>query len=129
MRRHLPGDADERDRIHQGVGQAGDGVGGAGAGGDEQHADLAGRAGVALGRMGRAAFLAHEHMADLVLAEQRIVDRQHGAAGIAEDVFDALVLHRLDDHLGACHLLGHQPVSWNSRGNKKGPRGAWVMRR
>jgi hypothetical protein len=29
MGRHLAGDADERDRIHEGVGEAGDGIGGA----------------------------------------------------------------------------------------------------
>ena len=40
----------------------------------------------------------------LVLLEQRVVDRQHRAAGIAEQVLDALVLQRLDDHLGAGHL-------------------------
>ena len=37
MRRHLPGDADQRDGVHHRVGEAGDGVGRAGAGGD-QHA-------------------------------------------------------------------------------------------
>ena len=65
MGRHLAGDADQRDGIHQGVGEAGDGVGGAGAGGDEQAADLAGGAGVALRRMGRALLVAHQHMLDL----------------------------------------------------------------
>ena len=42
----------------------------------------------------------------LVLLEDRVVDREHRAARIAEDVLDALVLHRLDHHLGAGHL-GH----------------------
>ena len=111
MGRHLAGDADERDRIHQRVGQAGDRVGRAGAGGDEQHADLAGGARIALGRMGRAALLADQDVAHLVLPEQRVVDRQHGAAGIAENEFDALILQRLDDHFGAGHLLRHRSLS------------------
>ena len=39
-----------------------------------------------------------------LLLDDRVVDRQHRAAGIAEDVLDALVGERLDDHLGAGHL-------------------------
>ena len=45
----------------------------------------------------------------LVLLKDRVVDRQHGAARIAEERLDALVLQRLDDHFRAghhiCHLL------------------------
>ena len=111
MGRHLAGDADERNRIHQGVGEAGDRVGRAGAGGDEQDADLAGRAGEALGGVRRALFVAHENVPDLVLVEDRVVDRQHRAAGIAEDDLDALILERLDHHFGAGHVLGHNRFS------------------
>ena len=107
MRRHLAGDADERNRIHQRVGQAGDGVGRARARGDQQHADLAGRAGVAFRRVGGALFVAHQHMAKLVLVKERVVDRQHRAARIAEHDVDALILQRLDDHFRAGHLLRH----------------------
>ncbi len=142
VRRHLAGDADERDRIEQGVGEAGDRVGRAGTRGDEQHADLAGRAGVAFGGVRGALFMAHENVAKLVLAENRVVDRQDGAAGIAEHEFDALVLQRLDDHFRAGHLLRHRDppffVSGTARrpqaraagiqDNKKGPRGALGMR-
>ena len=111
MRRHLAGDADERDRVHQRVGQAGDRVGRAGPGGDEQHADLAGRARVAFGGVRGALLVAHQDMANLVLAENRVVDRQHRAAGIAEHEIDALVLQRLDDHLRAGHLFRHCGLS------------------
>ncbi len=48
-------------------------------------ADLAGRAGEALGGVRRALFVAHENVPDLVLVEDRVVDRQHRAARIAED--------------------------------------------
>ena len=43
--------------------------------------------------------------ATFVLLEQRVIDRQHRAAGIAEDVLDALVGERLDHHFGAGHFL------------------------
>ena len=127
VRRHLPRDADQRDRVEQRVGQAGDDVGGAGARGHQQHADLARRAGIALGGMGRTLLVAHQDVLDVVLAVERVVDRQHGAAGVAEQRGDALVLQRLHDHLRAAHLadravrgglllgrllrmLGHGPV-------------------
>ena len=107
VRRHLAGDADERDGIHQRVGEAGDRVGGAGAGGDEHDADLAGGARIAFGRVHGAAFLADEDVLDLVLLEQLVVDRQHGAAGIAEDMLDALIDERREHHLGARHRACH----------------------
>ena len=139
MGRHLAGDADQRDRIEQRVGQAGDRVGGAGTGRDQQNADLAGRAGVALGRVGRALLMAHENVPQLVLIEDRVVDRQHRAARIAEHDVDALILQRLDHHLRAGHVPGHNrcsPLSrrtlWPSfrefKATKKAPRGPWVMR-
>jgi len=46
--------------------------------------------------MHRAALLAHEDVAQGVLLEQRVVDRQYRAAGIAEDQLDALVHQRLE---------------------------------
>ncbi len=54
--------------------------------------------------MDGALLVAHQDVAHLVLVEQRVIDRQHGAAGIAEQVLDALVGERLDDHLGPAHL-------------------------
>ncbi len=105
MGRDLAGDDDERDRIHQRVDHAGDGVGGAGAGGDEDDADLAGGAGIAFSRMGRALLVPDQDVLQLVLLEQRVVDRQHGAARIAENRVHALIEQRADNHLCAGHAL------------------------
>ena len=111
MGRHLAGDADQRDRIHQRVGETGDRVGRARAGGHQKDADLAGRAREAFCGMRRALLVAHENVADLVLMEDRVVDRQHRAAGIAEDELDALIFQRLDHHFGAGHVLRHNRYS------------------
>src|SRR5437588_9664052 len=56
-----------------------------------------------------ALLVAHEDVADGILMEYRVVDRQDGAAGIAEDHVDALILQGFDDHFGTAHLLHHGP--------------------
>ena len=67
-RADLAGDGDDRHRVHLGVGEAGDEVGRPGPAGGHADADLAGAAGVALGR--EAAAL--------------LVPRQDGAEPVAE---------------------------------------------
>ena len=106
VRRHLPGQADHRDGIHQRVHQPGHGIGRTGAGGDQHAAHLAGGPGIALGRMHRGLLVAHQDVADGVLLEQRVVDRQYRAAGVAEDDLHAVVLERAQDDLGARHRQG-----------------------
>ena len=98
---------DHRDRIHQRIGEAGDRIGRARPRGHQHHADLAGRARIALGHVRRALLVPHQDVLHLVLLEHRIVDRQRRAAGIAEDVLDPLIGQRLDHHFRAGHLLGH----------------------
>ena len=71
---------------HQRVGEAGHRVGGAGPRGHQHAADLAGRARIAFGGVHGALLVPHQDVLDLVLLEQRVVDRQHRAAGIAEQV-------------------------------------------
>ena len=107
MGRHLAGDADQRDRIHQRVGEAGHRVGRARARGHQHAADFAGRARVAFRRVRRALLVPHQNVLDLVLREQRVVDRQHRAARIAEQMLHALIVERLDHHFGAGHFACH----------------------
>ncbi len=106
VRRDLAGDDHHRDRIHQRVGDAGDGIGRSGAGGDEHDAGLAGGAGIALCRMRRRLFVAHQDVADLLLVEDRVVNRKHRAAGIAEHDLHTEVGQRLDQNVRAA-LLRH----------------------
>ena len=146
VRRHLAGEADDRHAIHQRVGEAGDGVGGAGAGGHQHHADLAGRAGIALGGVHGALLVADQDVAQRVLLEDRVIDRQDGAAGIAEDMLDALVDQGPEHHLRADHFLcchGSSPYRTNDsrstaraaeRGRRQTPifrtsRGFWFCAR
>ena len=91
VRRHLPGDDDKRDRVAQRIGQSGDRIGRARPGGDQHGADLAGRARIAFGGVHGALLVPHQDVLHLVLVEQRVVDRQHRAAGIAKNVLDALI--------------------------------------
>ena len=51
-----------------------------------------------------ALFVPHQDVLHFVLLEQRVVDRQHRAAGIAENVLDALIGERRDHHFRAGHL-------------------------
>ena len=92
MRGHLAGQADQGDAVHQRIHQPGHRVGRARAGGDQHHADFAGGPGIALGGMHRRLLVPHENVADLVLLENRVVDRQDRAARIAENNLDALRL-------------------------------------
>ena len=87
----------------EGIGQAGNGIGGAGTRGHQKHARLAARPGKAFGGMGRPLFVAHEHMLDVLLVKQGIVNWQDGAARIAENCFDSLIPQRPDDHFRAGH--------------------------
>ena len=58
VRRHLAGEADDGDRVHQRVGQARHRIGRTGAGGHQHDANFAGGARITLRRVHRAAFLA-----------------------------------------------------------------------
>ena len=103
-RRHLPGEHDHRNGIEQSVGDPGDRVGRAGAGGDEHDAGLAGRARIAFGGMGRGLLVADEDMLDRRVLEKRVVNRKHRAARIAEHCIDAKVDQRLNHHVGTAHF-------------------------
>ena len=105
MRRHLTGQADDRDAVHQCIDQAGYRVRRTRPRGHQHHANAAGGTGVALSRMYRATLLANQDVPDSVLLEQRIVDRQYGAAGIAENNLYALILEGTKKDF--CSRLSH----------------------
>jgi hypothetical protein len=106
-RRHLSGDDDHRDRIHQCIGDACNDIGRAGAAGDEDNAGLSRRACIAFGSMRRTRFGTNEDMFDALLLEQRVIDGEHCTAGIAEHDFHAEIDKRLDEDFGSGQFGGH----------------------
>ena len=106
VRRHLAGDDDERDRVHVGGRDSRDRIGHARTGSDQRDADLVRRARIPVGSVDRALFVTHQHMLDLVLLEELVVDVEDRAAGIAEDVFDALFLQAADRDFRTGELHG-----------------------
>jgi hypothetical protein len=57
--------------------------------------------------MDRATFLADQNVSDTLLFEKRIIDREHGAAWVAEHELDAEVAQRLDQDVRSRFLDGH----------------------
>ena len=100
---HLAGDAHHRDRVHVGVAQRGDDVGGARSRGDHRHAGAPGGVGVALGHVPRALLVAHQYVAYRRL-DDRVVHGQDGSAGQPEYHFHALSLEGLNQGLSAVHV-------------------------
>ncbi len=113
VRGNLSGDDHQRDRIHEGIGNAGDGIGRARARGDEDDARLAGRAGVAFGGMRRASLVPDEDMADAIVRKQLVIDGQHCAARIAEHEFDALADQHFAQYRSAAAFFGHDTSPTN----------------
>ena len=104
VRPHLAGDADERGRVHPGVGDRRDEVRRARPGRGERDADAPRRPRVALGHVAGALLVPGEDVAHGRAARERVVGRQDGAAGEAEDGVDALGLERAQDRVGAVRL-------------------------
>ena len=85
----LPGDGQHGHRVHVGVTDGGDEVGGSRAGGGDAHPGATGDHGVSLGGMTSTLLVAHQDVTDLRRGEQGVVEGQDGAARHPEDVCDA----------------------------------------
>src|SRR2546430_15184990 len=53
-----------------------------------------------------ALLMPHQDVLDFTLLEDLVIDRKHRAAGIAEDMLDAMIDQRAHDHCCAGHLIG-----------------------
>ncbi len=99
MCRHLAGQAHQRHGIHQRIEQPGDRIGCTGTAGDQHATDAAGAARITLGRVHRRLLVTHQDVPDRRLLKQRVVDRQHGAARIAEHYLHTLFAQRTEQDL------------------------------
>ena len=103
---HLAGDDHHRDAVHVGGGNAGDGVGHAGAGSDQGHADVAGGARIAVSGVHCSLLMAHQYVLHGVLLVQGIVNIENRATRIAPDVLHAFSLQGFDENFSSHELLG-----------------------
>ena len=90
MRGYLAGKHDHGDGVHVSRRNTSNGIGHAGAGGDQSNAWFAGRARVGVGRVQRGLFVAHENMRKRFLLVDFVVNDQHRAAGVTEEEFNSL---------------------------------------
>ena len=102
---HLPGDHDQRNGVHVRIGDRGDHVRGARAGGHDAHAHTAGRHGIAFGGMACGLLVAHQYESEFRIVLDRMVDRQNRTARNAENVLNSQILQRTNQRFGAGHLL------------------------
>ena len=119
MGRHLAGNAHHGNGIHQRIGQAGHRIGGTGAGSNKHNTAFAAGTGIALRRMGRALFVADENMLNIFLLEQFVINRQHSATRIAENMLHAIIAQRLQDDLSTVYLFFHRSIRALSRVSKE----------
>ncbi len=82
---HLTGDGDEGHRVQPGVGDAGDEVGGTGAGGGHADAHFTAGTGVALCGEHASLFVSGQNGADFIGSRQGLVQLHACAAGVGED--------------------------------------------
>ena len=96
----LAGDGHHGDRVHVGGGDAGDEVGGAGAGGHHTHSGLTRHAGVAGGHVTGILLGAHQGIGD-VGGGQGVHGGADGGAGVTEDPLHTLAFETLHQDLGS----------------------------
>ena len=108
---HVAGKGHHGHRVHIGGGNAGNQIGGTRAAGSQHHAGAAGRAGIAVCRVGRALFMCRQHMGDAVgILIQFVVKDQHSAAGVAKKGIHSLLAQDLYKDLRTIQLHGVAPI-------------------
>jgi len=100
-------DQHDRDRARIGLDERRQRVGGTGPGRHEHDTRLAAGARVAVGHERRPRLVTGQHVGDVVLAQQRVVDREIVEPRDAEHVADTLAPQRLDDELTAGRQHAH----------------------
>ena len=122
VRRDLSGQHDHRNRIHVGRRDAGDRIASPPAPRSRDTTPtLRRRARIAVRGMHGALLVPDQHVLHLFLLEELVVDVEHRAARIAEDVFDAFFLETADDDFRTRELHGYAFAEWwNLRAHSRG---------
>ena len=102
--RHLTRDDDHRNRVHVGSRDACHSIRGTRTRCYQGNTNIAGGPRIAIRRVHGSLLMAHQHMPDGVLFEQRVVDIQHCAARIAPKVLDTFGLHTANENFRAIQL-------------------------
>mmetsp|Transcript_8550 Transcript_8550/g.14732 ORF Transcript_8550/g.14732 Transcript_8550/m.14732 type:complete len:568 (+) Transcript_8550:1011-2714(+) len=102
---HLPGDGHHGHAVQHGIGQTGDKVGRAGAGGRDAHRSPAGRHAVALRSEDLALLVTAEDVADGLGARERLVDLHACATGVGKHQIYPLPLQSLHQHVSPLAFL------------------------
>jgi len=101
--RHLAGNHDQRYRIHVSRGNPGHGVCRTGTGRHQRYANLPGRPRQTVCRMDSSLLVPDQHVLDLILFEQLVIQVQNGTARIAEHIVDLFFLQAPDYNLCTGH--------------------------
>ena len=125
VRRNLPGDADHRDRVEHGGGDARDQVGRAWARGCDTNTDLPRCARIAIRHVRSALLVARQHVVDRVL-DHRVVGRHDRAARISEADLDPLAYERFPDDLGSGKRFADAILQLGIGGCHEGLLGCWL---
>src|SRR5690606_8363014 len=99
--RYLTGQDHHGNGVHVGSGNSGDGVGGAGSGGDQNCTYLPGCSRIAISCVSGRLLVTHQDVFNSLLPKQRIVDVKGSPAWVAEYQLDTLFLEGAYEHLSA----------------------------
>ena len=107
--RHLAGDSHQRHAVRLGSHDPGDQVGRTGTRGRYAYSRLARHPGVAVRRVRRRLFVPHQHVPQLRVRPQRVVERQDRSAGVAEQRVDPFPQQALADDFRTFQFHGLSP--------------------
>ncbi len=102
---HLAGNHDHAERIDMRAPDAGDGVGGSGAGGHIHGGETVGQPKIAFGRHGAGLLVMTADVLQAVAAPDGVIEVHRAAAGHEKDMVDAVAHQRLRNIIGQAHHL------------------------
>ena len=100
---HLTGDGHQGNRIHVGIGDAGDQIRSAGTRGGHADTGLTGHTGISLGRKSSTLLVAGKDGTDFLRLGQGLMDRHRASTRVGKDIIDPLAFQGSDQDLRSVH--------------------------